>query len=96
MVGSVCVEFGYDSANALVVSEKAESDVWVMDSGCSYHMTFKRDWFQNYQEINGGKVLLGNDHECKVLGIGDIRLKMVDGSFKTLTAERHVPELREI
>ena len=42
----------------------------------------------------GGKVFLGNNHECKVLGIGDIRLKMNDRSFRTLTAVRHVPELK--
>jgi len=65
-----------------------------MNSGCSYHMIPKKHWFLNYQEINGGKVLLGNDHECRVLGIGDIRLKMHDGSCRTLSSVRHVPELK--
>lgn len=65
-----------------------------MDSGCSYHMTPQRHWFQNYQAINGGKVLLGNDHECGVMGIGDIKLKLHDGTCRTLTSVRHVPDLK--
>ena len=48
----------------------------------------------NYQDTNGGKVLLGNDHECKVFGIGDVKLKMHDYSFRTLKVVRHVPELK--
>ena len=38
--------------------------------------------------------MLGNDHECKLLGIGDVRLKMHDGSYTTLSAVRHVPKLK--
>ena len=35
---SIC-EFRYDSSDALIVTKKSESEVWIMDSGCSYHMT---------------------------------------------------------
>lgn len=65
-----------------------------MDSRCSFHMTPNKHWFVNYQDTNGGKVLLGNDHECKVVGIGDVRLKMYDNSYRTLRAVRHVPKLK--
>ena len=67
-----------------MVLEKAENEVWIMDSGCSYHMTPNKHSFLNYQEINGGKVLLGNDHECRVLGVGDIRLKTHNNTYRTL------------
>ena len=67
-----------------------------MDFGCSFHMTPKKHWLQNYQVINGGKVLLGNDHECKILGVGDVRLKLHDGSYRTLPEVRYVLNSREI
>jgi hypothetical protein len=38
---------------------------------------------------------MGNDISCKVVGIGSIRIKMFDGTFKILTDVRHVPELRK-
>jgi len=57
-------------------------------------MTLKKLWIQNFKDINGGKVLLGNNHECEVQGIGDVRLKLHDGSYRTLTILRYVPELK--
>ena len=65
-----------------------------MDSGCSFHMTLKKHWLQNFKEINGGKVLLGNNYECKGQGVGDVRLKMHDGTFRILTAMRYALELK--
>jgi len=38
---NVC-ELGYDSVDTLVVSERAESNEWVMDDDCSFHMTPKK------------------------------------------------------
>ena len=37
---------------------------------------------------------MGNDISCKIAGIGNIRIKMFDGTVKILTDVRHVPELR--
>lgn len=84
----------YDSADALTVSDNYDSQDWVLDSGYSFHMTPRKQWIQNFKEINGGKVLLGNDFECKVQGVGDVKLKMHDGTFRTLTVVRYVPELK--
>jgi len=67
---SIC-EFDYDSADTLVVSRKENREVWVLDSGCSFHMTPHREWFLNYRDIGGGKVILGNNHECNIKGIRD-------------------------
>lgn len=87
-------DFGYDISEALIVSECSNSLEWVLDLGCSFHLTPRKQWLQNFREINGGKVLLGNNHECKVQGVGDIRLKLHDGSLRTLTSMRYVPKLK--
>ncbi|KAK3027610.1 hypothetical protein RJ639_042363 [Escallonia herrerae] len=53
------------------------------------------DWFATYCSFDGGKVLMGNDVACKVVGIGSIQIRMQDGILRTLINVRHVPELRK-
>ena len=69
------------------------SDDWVLDSGCSFHMSPRRDWFDTYESCNGGNVIVGNNAPCKVTGIGSIRLRTRDGRKLTLTRVQHVPTL---
>ena len=76
----------------LTVSGSCSGNSWILDSGCSYHMSPNRDWFSTYQSIDGGVVLMGNDVSCKVVGIGTVRIKMHDGLVRTLTDVRHVPD----
>ena len=38
---------------------------------------------------------MGNDASCRVVGIGNIRVKMFNGVFRTLCDVRHVPNLRK-
>ncbi|KAG2687294.1 hypothetical protein I3760_09G044700 [Carya illinoinensis] len=76
-------------------SSICRSDEWIMDSGCTYHMCPNRDWFTDFTKIDGGAVLMGNDSACKTQGIGSIRLKLHDGSVKTLTEVRYVLDLRK-
>ncbi|KAI4379525.1 hypothetical protein MLD38_005807 [Melastoma candidum] len=77
----------------VVTSSGDDSSQWVMDSGCTFHMCPRLDWFSTLDEIQGGKVLMGNDGECEVKGIGNIRLRTHDGQMHTLTDVRYVPEI---
>ena len=54
-----------------------------------------RKWFSTYQSLDGGTVLMGNDHACKTVGLGTIRVKMHDGTIITLKDVRHIPDLRK-
>lgn len=69
-------------------------DEWILDSGAFHHMFLHRSWFSNYQPIDGGVFLMGNNSSCKIVGIGSIRIKMFDGVVKTLANVRHVLELK--
>ena len=66
-----------------------------MDSTCSNHMMPKKDRFDTYRLVNFGSVLLGNDVLCKVIGMGNIIVKMFNDVIRTLCDVRHVPELRK-
>ena len=44
-------------------------DVWILDLGCSYHITPNREWFTSYRSANSGCVYLGDDRCCNIVGI---------------------------
>jgi len=46
--GASDCEFGYDNSNALTLCENSVKEMWIMDSGCSFHMTPNRHWLENY------------------------------------------------
>ena len=84
----------YDNADVLTVSRTDPRDEWILDSGCTFHMTPRKDWLFDFKETNGGKVLMGNNVSCTVEGIGSIRIKMWDGTVRTMKEVRFIPELK--
>ena len=60
----------------LVVTTDSNKDDWILNSGCSYHMTPNKHWFETYEEVSGGKVIMGNDAACKVVEIGTVRIDL--------------------
>ena len=67
---------------------------WIMDSGGSYHMTYRRDYLFDFKKYDGGNVLLGDGRECRVRGTGKVQVQMRDGSSFVLDNVMYVPELR--
>ncbi|KAE8681185.1 Detected protein of unknown function [Hibiscus syriacus] len=79
----------------LSISMTQLTDAWILDSGCSYNITPNREWFSTYRPVNSGSVYLGDDRCCNIVGIGDVRIKMHDGSVRTLSGVRHIPDLKK-
>ena len=92
--GSVAVaedETKSDDDIALVVhGHTHSSNVRVLDTGASYHMTPRREWFSEYTEILDSKIKMANEFVCKIDVIGSIKLMTHDGRFCTLNKVRHV------
>ena len=81
----------------LLVASDADSrasENWILDSGCTFHMTPNRDWFSTYKPVYKGVVLMGSNSSCKVAGIGTVRIRMFDGVVRTLGDVRHVLDLK--
>ncbi|KAJ9553771.1 hypothetical protein OSB04_017816 [Centaurea solstitialis] len=51
------------------------SHKWYLDSGCSKHMTGRKEILSNYTEEYGGSVKFGNNELAPVVGHGDIVCK---------------------
>lgn len=81
-------------AEVLCVTNLKDNTCWVLDSGCSFHMSPNKCWFETFEDIDGGQVVLGNNKACQVRGIGSIRFKMHDGTEKLINNIRYVPELK--
>ncbi|CAA0830117.1 Uncharacterized mitochondrial protein AtMg00810 [Striga hermonthica] len=79
----------------LSISTAQYDDAWILNSGCSYHITPNKEWFANHKPGNSGSVFLGDDRCCGIVGIGDVKIKMYDGTVRTLCDVRHIPELKK-
>lgn len=85
----------YSEATTVVGGRKQFSDVWLLDSGATWHMTSRREWFHKYEPISGGSVHMGDDHALEIAGIGTVKIKMFDGTVRTIQEVRHVKGLRK-
>ncbi|KAK8991373.1 hypothetical protein V6N11_062388 [Hibiscus sabdariffa] len=63
-------------ASTTMEGRKRFADIWLIDSGATYHMTSRREWFHNYESISGGSVYSCNDHALEIVGVGTIKLKI--------------------
>ncbi|KAH9655417.1 Integrase catalytic domain-containing protein [Citrus sinensis] len=61
----------------------------------TWHMTSRREWFHTYEPILGRSVYMGNDHPLEIAGIGTIKIKMFDGTIRTIGEVRHVNGLKK-
>ncbi|KAG8499034.1 hypothetical protein CXB51_005442 [Gossypium anomalum] len=94
--GEADVVEDYSDGELLVasVNDSKVSEEWILDSGCTFHMSPNRDWFTTYKTVSEGVVLMGNNASCKIAGVGTIKVKMFDRVVRTLSEVRHVPELK--
>ena len=93
--GEATIAVKCDVGEVFVVSTQRNIQEWVLDSGCTYHVCPIRDWFREYKVINGGEVLMGDNDAYKVIGIGNISIKITDGSINILSEVKHVPSLKK-
>ncbi|KAD3641560.1 hypothetical protein E3N88_30784 [Mikania micrantha] len=85
---------GYDSADVLDVTNVVSGSEWVLDSGCSFHMTPCKEYFKDLSSQDLGTVHLGDNRPCQVKGLGTVSFKLSNGSLIELQEVRYIPELK--
>ncbi|GKE35238.1 zinc finger, CCHC-type containing protein [Tanacetum coccineum] len=85
---------GYDNADVIMAMSIEEILDLIMDLGGSYRITYMRDYFVDFEEYDGGKILLGDGKECRIRGTGKVQVQMRDGSSFVLDNIMYVLELR--
>ena len=71
---------------ALTTSLLVSKDEWVLDSGCTFHITQRRELLTEFKEFEGNKVMMGNNTHCKVRGMGKITID--NGGWNRCNIER--------
>ena len=78
----------------MCTTSRRADDVWILDCACSFHICYIREFLCSYS-VSNGSVLMGNDHSCRIEGIGSIKIQMFDGIVRTVSAVRYVPTMRK-
>ena len=78
-IGFVAIKENKSEKMALV-SQVEKKSYWIIDNGCSHHMTSDMNKFVEFQSCDGGTVRVGNNATCFMKGIGSITL---DGKNNT-------------
>ncbi|KAL1222226.1 Retrovirus-related Pol polyprotein from transposon TNT 1-94 [Cardamine amara subsp. amara] len=66
--GTITVEF-----DMLAVTTSNHTDSWILDTGCSFHMTSNKEWFETYEVGNFGTVKLADNISCSIIGVNQIK-----------------------
>lgn len=66
---------GLIASEVNVSQRQDETEEWVLDTGCSFHMTSRKDVMIEFKEATGGKVRMANNSYTEVTGIGSVRFK---------------------
>ena len=90
--GEILLNSRLESAQLVTTDDIILHD-WILDSGASFHVTPHKEWFTTYDAKRIGRVCLGNDYACEIMGVGYVQLKFQQGSTFTLKNIQHVPKL---
>ncbi|GJW39935.1 hypothetical protein Tco_0065780 [Tanacetum coccineum] len=81
----------YDSVDVMMAMSVEELLDWIMDSGGSYHITYRRDYLVDFEEYDGGNILLGDGRECRrafTMKMQSGKIKVIRGSLVVLSGTR--------
>lgn len=67
---------------------------WYLDSGCSNHMTYNREWLVNFDVTKKNRVKFADDSTWMVEGMGDIIIKRKNGSQTIIFNVLFVPAMK--
>ncbi|CAI9761832.1 unnamed protein product [Fraxinus pennsylvanica] len=75
------------------VDNSDQNSEWILDSGCTFYMTSKRPWLENFNDLDGGEVVMGYNVACMIREIGNVTLKFENGYTFTLKRVGYVLDL---
>ncbi|KAF1866286.1 hypothetical protein Lal_00024290 [Lupinus albus] len=63
----------------------------ILDYGRNFHMCPYKDLFITFEHVDNSVVLMGNDAQCKVVGICTVHIKTRDDVIRTLANVHYIP-----
>ena len=65
----------------------------ILVSGAYHHVTPSKTNFVSYEVGDYGRVHLGNNHFCDIVGVGDVQIQTKDGHEILLNEVNHFPKM---
>jgi len=75
------------------ISSDEESSRY-LDSGCSTHMTRRKDWFIKLDDTSHGKIRFANDSSLNLEGVGGVVLRDSDDREVVVDGVLYMPGLK--
>ena len=73
---------------------KTDYDTWYLDTGATHHLTYRRDWLEDYQVLsNQLQVIFGDKGKKSAIGKGTIKIKLSKDHQITVHNVYYVPGL---
>jgi hypothetical protein len=69
-------------------------DTWILDTGVTFHMTFRRDFFETFSNHFDGIVYFADKSQLNPSGIGSIRLRLLGIVDYILHDVLYIPQLK--
>ena len=69
-------------------------DQWYLDSGCSSHMSGRKDWFVNINPSMKNMVKFANNNILEDEGIGDVMIIRKDGKRSVIFNVLYIPGMK--
>ena len=82
----------------LMATTSKESSIdtsWYLDSGCSTHMTWKKEWFISLVDSSKSKVRFVDDSSLTAEGIGRVAFRDTNGKETVIEEVLYVPGLKK-
>lgn len=66
--GACVAEGKNDDSDFVLISSSTMflAEEWIFDYACTFHISPNKEWFLNFQELDGGVVYMGNGNSCNI------------------------------
>ncbi|XP_019417690.1 PREDICTED: uncharacterized protein LOC109328579 [Lupinus angustifolius] len=79
---------------ATVKNNDESGDFWYLDTGCSNHMTDKKNWFTTLDELAKSKIKFDDHSVVTAEGIGKAMIQRRDGKKTYISNVLYVPKIK--
>lgn len=76
------------------INNKVGQDDWIIDSGCSIHMSNNKSLFKNYEPVINKNVKVANGKSMKVHGKGEVIIELINKKNLLVTNVLYIPDLK--
>lgn len=68
-----------------------KTNIWLLDSACSHHLTSNKGIFTTLDNSFQSKVKIGDENFLKVLEVGIVKVETTSG-YKSINSVHYVPK----